>query len=124
IFAVDWPKGKPVRVVTVDTRQLGIVVKRERDWFRLRGRAQVDENVVLELQALLDAGRMRSRFVPMGEGVYVALTHSLKAKLADLAAVVETDRDGARISKLAAAWLDDVLEDAQDRKSTRLNSSH
>ena len=113
VMALDWPKGKQVRVLAADARQLGIVVKRERDWFRLHGRAVVDENVVLDFQALLDAGRARSRFVPMGEGVYVALTHSLKAKLADLAAVVEADGDGARVPQLAAAWLDDVLQDAQ-----------
>jgi hypothetical protein len=37
IAAVEWPKGKSVRVVSVDTRQLGVSVSRERDWFRLSG---------------------------------------------------------------------------------------
>ena len=55
--AVDWPKGKPVRVVSVDTRQLGVVVKRERDWFRLHGRAVVDENIVLDFETLMAAAQ-------------------------------------------------------------------
>src|SRR5205814_185099 len=42
-----------------------------------------------------------------------ALTRSLKQRLADLAAVAETGRDGVRIPRLAAAWLDEVLETAQ-----------
>ena len=113
VAAVDWPKGKPVRVLNVDTRQLAVVVKRDGDWFRLHGRAVVDENIVLDFQTLMAAARSRSRFMPIGDGVYAALTHSLKARLADLAAVAETDRDAARVPRLAAAWLDEVLEDAQ-----------
>ncbi len=113
VTAVDWPKGKAVRVQPVDTRQLAVVVKREHDWFRVHGRAVVDENMVLDFQTLLAAAHARSRFVPMGDGVYAALTHSLKARLADLAAVAETDREGARVPRLAAAWLDEVLESAQ-----------
>ncbi|MEO8751249.1 MAG: DEAD/DEAH box helicase [Casimicrobiaceae bacterium] len=113
VVAVDWPKGRPVRVLSVDTRQLAVVVKRDRDWFRLHGRAVVDESIVLDFQTLMAAAQARSRFVPIGDGIYAALTHSLKAKLADLAAVAEADRDGARVPRLAAAWLSGVLEDAQ-----------
>jgi superfamily II DNA or RNA helicase len=112
IAAVDWPKGKSVRVVTVDVAQLGLVVKTERDWFRLSGRASADESLVLEFETLLAAAQGRSRFVPMGEGVYVALTRTLQQQLADLAAVVETDRQGARIPMVAAAWLKETLDGA------------
>ena len=113
VAAVEWPKGKPVRVHSIDVKQLVVVVRRERDWFRLHGRAVVDENVVLDFQTLIAAAQARSRFVPMGEGVYAALTHALKATLADLAAVAESDRDGARVPCIAAAWLDEVLQDAE-----------
>jgi len=112
IAAVDWPKGKSVRVVTVDVAQLGLVVKSERDWFRLSGRAAVDEGLVLEFETLLIAAQGRSRFVPMGEGVYVALTRTLQQQLADLAAVVESDRHGMRIPRVAAAWLKETLDGA------------
>ncbi|MCC6196251.1 MAG: ATP-dependent helicase [Burkholderiales bacterium] len=112
VAAVEWPKGKPVRVVTVDARRLGLVVKAERDWFRLGGRVAVDERTVLDFADVLAAAQARSRFVPMGEGVYVALTHSLKARLADLAAVAEADRDGLRVPRVAALWLDEALEGA------------
>jgi hypothetical protein len=110
IAAVEWPKGKSVRVVTVDTRQLGVRVSRERDWFRLSGQATLDEGLVLQLETLLTAARDKTRFVPMGDGVYAALTRSLKQKLSDLAAVLETDKDGGKAPTIAAAWLDEVLE--------------
>ncbi|MDD5329840.1 MAG: DEAD/DEAH box helicase [Sulfuricella sp.] len=110
VAAVDWPKGKSVRVVTVDRSQVGLTVKSERDWFRVGGNAALDEGLVLDFNALLDAARSRSRFIPMGNGVYAALTRTLKEQLADLAAVVESGKDGARIPRLAAAWLDEAME--------------
>ncbi|MEO5763785.1 MAG: DEAD/DEAH box helicase [Casimicrobiaceae bacterium] len=112
VAAVEWPKGKPVRVHTVDAPQLALVVTGERDWFRLRGRAAVDENLVLDFETLLAAAQARSRFVPMGDGVYVALTRSLKQRLNELAAVVEPGKDGVRVPRIAAGWLDMVLEGA------------
>jgi hypothetical protein len=117
IAAVEWPKGKSVRVVTVDTRQLGVRVSRERDWFRLSGQATLDEGLVLQLETLLGAAREKTRFVPMGNGVYAALTRSLKQKLSDLAAVLETDKDGGKAPTIAAAWLDEVLEGTETEAS-------
>ncbi len=110
VVAVEWPKGKPVRVMRVDAAQLGLVVSAERDWFRIGGQATLDDGLVLGFEALLDAARQKSRFIPMGNGVYAALTQSLKDRLADLAAVVEMDKHGARIPQIAAAWADEALE--------------
>ncbi len=112
VLAVDWPKGKPVRVMTLDTPQLGIVVRSQRHWFQLQGRAAVDESTVIDFETLLAAGSARSRFVPIGDGVYVALTRSLKQRLAQLAKVAEIGREGVRVPRLAAAWLDEVLDTA------------
>jgi len=110
IAAVDWPKGKSVRVLTLDSRQLGVKISRERDWFRLAGQATLDEGLVLQLETLLSAARAKSRFVPMGNGVYAALTRSLKQKLSDLAAVLESDKNGGKVPTIAAAWLDEILD--------------
>ncbi len=110
VTAVEWPRGKPVRVLRVDAAQLGLNVTGERDWFRVGGEAKLDDGLVLAFSALLDAARQKSRFIPMGDGVYAALTQSLKERLADLAAVVELDKNGARIPRIAASWLDDALD--------------
>ena len=96
----------------IEAPTLGLVVKGDRDWFRVEGRAAVDEHAMLDFETVLAIARSRSRFVPMGEGTYVALAHALKTKLADLAAVAETDRDGMRVSRVAALWLDEALEGA------------
>ena len=110
IAALDWPKGKAVKVISVDMSQLSVQVKSERDWFKLEGEARSEEGMVFTFEALLAASRSSSRFIAMGNGMYAALTRRLKERLSDLASVTETDKHGARIPRLAAAWMDDALE--------------
>ncbi len=112
VSGVDWPKGRSVRVATADTPQLQITVRKDREWFRLAGRVAVDESLVMDFEALLAASRGTSRFVPMGDGVYLALTRTLKQRLAEMATVVETDRHGSRVAPVSAAWLQEVLDGA------------
>lgn len=110
ISALDWPKGKAVKVISIDMSQLSVQVKSERDWFRLEGEARADEGLVFTFETLLAASQSQSRFIAMGDGKYAALTRRLKERLSDLASVIETDKHGARIPHLAAAWVDDALE--------------
>ncbi|MFM9972824.1 MAG: DEAD/DEAH box helicase, partial [Burkholderiales bacterium] len=110
IQAVDWPRGKPVRVITVDSAQMVLQVRTERDWFKLQGKATLDEGLVMNLEELLAASAGKTRFVPMGKGVYAALTRELRDKLAELRAVGESKADGLQVPQLAAALLDEVLQ--------------
>ena len=110
IAAVEWPRGQRVRVITLDPGRLGISVNRERDWFRVDAQIELDAGLVMHLEALLAAGHSKSRFVPMGGGVYAALTRSLKQKLRDLAAVTEADKQGHKVPQIAAVWPDEILD--------------
>ena len=110
IAGIDWPKGKPVRVVTLNAAHVAINVKSERDWFRVSGSAAVDENLVMQLGDLVAAAQSKSRFIPMGDGLYAALTHSLKQRLQEMAALAEMDQKGIRLPNLAGGWLDDAME--------------
>jgi superfamily II DNA or RNA helicase len=110
VAALDWPKGKAVKVVSVDIAQLSMQVKSERDWFKLEGEAKIDEGLVFTFESLLAASQSNSRFIAMGNGMYAALTRKLKERLSDLASVSETDKNGTRIPHIAGAWLDDALE--------------
>jgi len=110
VSALDWPKGKAVKVVPVDVEQLSMRVKSERDWFKLEGEAKIDEGMVFTFEALMAASKKNSRFIAMGNGMYAALTRKLKERLSDLAAVTESSKQGERIPRLAAAWLDDTLD--------------
>ncbi|SPA13569.1 putative DNA/RNA Helicase [Cupriavidus taiwanensis] len=117
VQAVEWPRGKELRVLPADLPQLGVQIESRGAWYKLAGELRVAEGLVLELGKLIDwTGSHAGRFVPMGQGVYVALTQVLRGRLRDLAGVGErfTDgtRDGIRVPQMATPWLDDVLAGA------------
>ena len=110
VAAIDWPRGKPVRVQTIDVPHLKVAVGSSQDWFSVKGTVTLHEGLVLDLKTLMEAAQGNSRFIPMGEGIYAALTRELRERLNDLAAVAEPEKKGGlRVPPLAASWLDDLL---------------
>lgn len=113
VAALDWPQGKPVRVDTTGLNALTLRVHTKQEWLAVQGSVQVDEQLVVSLKQLIAfAGGSKSRFMPMGEGRYLALTQELRTRLDDLAAVAEQQKDELRIPALAAAWVEDALQGA------------
>ena len=112
IAALDWPKGKPLRVTPVASESLSMQVSSGRDWLSLTGEAQLDETRVLSLQELMTLTRAsRSRFVRLGEGEYLALSEQLRQQLRDLDALGQGKKDQLQLPQASASWLDDTLAD-------------
>lgn len=122
VAALEWPQGKPLRVVAPQAEQLAVTVRAGQDWLALDGSLRVDDDTVLSLQQLLGmlAQSRGSRFVALGEGAWLALTERLRQQLADLQALAETEglaakgkgkpgADALRVPAAAAAWLADTL---------------
>jgi superfamily II DNA or RNA helicase len=113
IAALEWPRGKPLNVARVDSTALSVRVASGRDWFALSGEVKVDEGRVLGLSELLALSRAsKSRFIALGEGAYLALSERLRRQLADLDAAGQDERDGLRLPRASAAWLQAGLEGA------------
>jgi len=113
VQAVEWPRGKEIRIVGADVPQLAVSIETGNEWYRLVGELRVAEGLVLELGRLISwTGSHAGRFVPMGQGVYVALTRALRGRLRDLAGVADNVPDGIRVPLMATPWLDDVLAGA------------
>ncbi len=113
VAALDWPRGKPLRVVSVDSAALGVSVSSGRDWFALDGEVRVDPARVLNLKHVLELARAsRSRFVALGAGEYLALSERLRRQLADLDAAGRIDKDSLKLPLAAAAWLEETLDGA------------
>ncbi len=114
VAALDWPRGKPLHVVSVDSSALGVQVTSGRDWFALEGEVRVDEARVLSLQRMMDLAReSKSRFVALGDGEYLALSERLRRQLADMQAAGRMDREALKLPLAAAAWLDTNLDGAR-----------
>ncbi|HNB45972.1 MAG TPA: DEAD/DEAH box helicase, partial [Burkholderiaceae bacterium] len=122
VAALDWPQGKAIRVDRAGLEALRVSVISGNEWLALQGGVTINEQLVAHLGRLLDwAATQKSRFVPLGEGRYLALTEELKARLDELAAVAEADRrepakgkaaSPVQVTPLAAAWLDRTLAGA------------
>ena len=114
VMALDWPKGKAIRVDSAGLGQLKVNVKSGSEWLALQGGVTLNEQLVVSLGRLLDwSASEKSRFIPMGEGRYLALTEELRSRLDELASVAEIHRtDAARVTPVAAAWLDTTLKGA------------
>jgi superfamily II DNA or RNA helicase len=120
VAALDWPQGRPVRVTPGALGQLALKVQTKQDWLGLQGELKVDEELVVSLQQLLGwASTHKSRFMPLGEGRYLALTQELRDRMDDLAAVAESHQQRGqslaelRVPTVAAPWLQHITEGTQ-----------
>jgi superfamily II DNA or RNA helicase len=118
IAALDWPKGKAVRVTSAGARQLRVAVRSRQDWFELDGELALDEGQVIRFATLLELAGTRSRYIALGDGAYLALTQSLRQRLADLAAVSEPGNDGLRVPRIALGWLEEALAEGEPAVDT------
>ncbi|WP_395702451.1 SNF2-related protein [Aquabacterium sp.] len=112
VIGIDWPRGKPVRVLTAASPALKLAVGSGADWLSVDGELRVDEQRVLGLQQLLQLVQdsRRSRFAALGEGEYLALSEQLRQQLADLQALGQPAKKGLQVPAAAAAWLAETLE--------------
>ena len=120
LAGIDWPQGKAVRVDAAGVGQLKVSLRSGREWLALQGGVEVDESQVMSLDQLLNwTHTAKSRFVPLGEGRYLALTQELRSRLDELASVAHAasgkgaQRGELQVSPLAAGWLENTLEGSQ-----------
>jgi superfamily II DNA or RNA helicase len=124
-LSVEWPEGRTMRVSPVETGKLKLKVGQDRDWFSVDGTVALDDDQVLEMRFLLDRlDKAQGRFIPLGDGRFVALTHQLQTQLQRLTAVSEPHKNGRRVHALGAPALDAVLEEAGEVKSDAAWKKH
>ena len=122
---VEWPQGQKMKVSALAPGGLRLRVAKDRDWFSVEGTVTVDADQVVEMRFLLDRlDRAKGRFVPLGDGSFIALTRQLQAHLGRLAAVSEPHRTGRRVHALGAPALRDLLEDAGEVKTDTAWTRH
>ncbi|MEO5334263.1 MAG: DEAD/DEAH box helicase [Magnetococcus sp. YQC-5] len=111
---VAWPEGEKMRVgrpVAMDSMR--VQIQREQDWFSVTGELQVDESLVMGMTQLLDLVRGKeSRFVPLGDGKFLALTEAFRKRLAELDSFSEKSAKGRRFHPLAGTVFRELFTDA------------
>ncbi|MDR1886194.1 MAG: hypothetical protein LBQ56_07945, partial [Synergistaceae bacterium] len=108
---VEWPKGGALTVRSVPPSMLSMSVHNSREWFAATGSIRVDDDAVMsfcDLARLIRASS--SRFVPIGDGKFAAITGEFRRRIEDLASVGEERGDGIRIPQIAAPLLAPLAE--------------
>ncbi|MFO1371517.1 MAG: DEAD/DEAH box helicase [Candidatus Competibacteraceae bacterium] len=111
---VAWPEGEALKVSRpVSLNQLRLTIKQQRDWFALSGELRLDDNQVLDMHRLLELiEQATGRFVPLGEGRFLALTREFRKRLEEMRDVGELTAKGMRFHPLAALVLEGCTAEA------------
>ena len=87
---VEWKMPRPSFTGEAKLDRLRLSVQKKRDWFSLEGEVEVDGRRIT-LAALMEAARLRRRWVRLGEDDYAQLSERLVEKLSPLAHLAEGD---------------------------------
>ncbi len=113
---IEWPRGGRLTVRgRAGSSSVRASVRSVKDWFALTGEIRVDEEPVVSLREacrLLSEGG--SRFLPLGNGEFLALTEELRRGLWDLAAAGDWKGTDLRFSPLSAPLVERLTSGAED----------
>ena len=116
---LEWPEGEKIsirRQISVNQLNLNIRTSQQ-DWFALSGQLQIDQDEVMGLKTLLEkVSEAQSRFIPMGDGQFLALTQEFRNRLEELILIGNSefgDDDEVAVHPLAAIALDEFTQQAQ-----------
>jgi superfamily II DNA or RNA helicase len=108
-----WPEGEKFKVNRpASLNQLRLSIQRRQDWFDLNGELRLDDQVLTMRQLLELLDHSPGRFVPLGEGQFLALTQEFRKRLEEVRGFGELTAQGARFHPLAASLLEPLLNEA------------
>jgi superfamily II DNA or RNA helicase len=110
---LEWPEGEKLRVTrSVGLNDFQMKIQQQQDWFAASGSLKVDSNLVLDMQKLLELlDQTSSRFIPLGDGQFLALTQTFRKRLDELRAFSEKHAKGRRFHPLATFALEDFVDE-------------
>lgn len=125
-IVLEWPEGEKMRVSHhAGLQNLKLTIKRQNDWFSTDGELTLDNQTVLDMKRLMELiDQTPSRFIPLGEGQFLALTQEFRKRLDELRAFSDASGKGLRIHPLAALSLEDWMDEVGDLKADKHWKSH
>jgi len=111
---IDWPAGIKFKVSrTYTMADMKVALNRKRDWFMATGGLTLDDGEVVELRRLIDSARSNhGRFIPLGDGGFVALSDELRRRVDELALLDDAKDGPVQLPLPAALAIADATEGA------------
>jgi len=120
---IEWPEGERIAVRQVASMdKLSLQVRKMKgsrgiSWFAMTGSLSIDESLVIDMKRLVELARRNSgKFLPLGNGEFLALTDEFRRRLDDISSFAElqakqdaSDRT-LRIHPLAALALENITK--------------
>jgi superfamily II DNA or RNA helicase len=124
--AIEWPEGEKLRVAhQAGLKDFKMAIKRQNDWFATDGELVVNPNLVLDMQQLMQLlDKTPSRFIPLGDGQFLALTQEFRKRLDELRTYSEKSGKGMRLHPLAALAVEDWMEEVGNLKADKHWKAH
>ena len=113
---VAWPEGAKFKVRhEAGAGQCRLSIRQAKDWFELEGELKLNEGLALDLQQLLLLTKESTgRFVPLGDGEFLALSAELRKRLDDLAAFSEPHGKGFRFHPLTSGVFEEFAAEVEE----------
>ena len=110
---VEWPKGQTMRVKhKVSMSSMGVLVRKTQDWFALSGELKIGEDLVLGMKDLMELMKTGyGRFIPIGDGQFVALTKEFRRRLEAMSAAGDLRGNELRVSQLSVGLLAPLFDE-------------
>lgn len=118
---VEWPQGEKLRVThRADLKDFQMSIQRSSDWFGASGELKLDDKLVLDMRQLLELlDKTPSRFIPLGDGQFLALTQAFRRRLEELKTFSEVSNKGVRFHPLATLGLEDFVDEVGTLKADK-----
>ncbi len=125
-ITLEWPEGEKLRVTrSVGLNDFQMRIQQQQDWFAASGELKVDSDLVLDMQKLMELlDQTSSRFIPLGDGQFLALTQTFRKRLDELQSFSEKQGKGRRFHPLATFALEDFVDEVGQLKVDKHWKAH
>jgi superfamily II DNA or RNA helicase len=123
---LEWPQGEKMRISSrADFGNFKMSINRSKDWFAAEGELKLDNQTIVDMQQLMALlAKTPSRFVPLGDGQFLALTQEFRKRLDELRSYAESHGKGVRFHPLAAIGLEDLVDQVGELKADKHWKAH
>ncbi len=123
---IEWPQGEKLRVShNADLKDFNLSIQRQQDWFAATGELKLNNDLVLDMQQLLELlEKTPSRFIPLGDGQFLALTQAFRKRLDELRMFSEKHSSCIRFHPLATLGLEDFVDEVGKVKADKHWKAH
>ncbi len=118
-IVLEWPEGGKLAVRRqAGVNQLNLNIRTsQQDWFGLSGKLEINQDEVIELKTLLEKVQSsRSRFIPIGDSQFLALTQEFRKRLEELILYSEAkgeEKNEVYVHPLATLALEELTQGAK-----------